>query len=186
MLEAPSRLLHNDAVGGRNVMPVEHPTKRVVRPPDGSKLYPTEVEWSKFWKHVTKQENGCWLWKRCATRYAYFGFRGKTISAHRFAYRAWPTTEPIPDETPQLDHRCRNRSCVNPDHLDPVTNKENSLRGTGLSAVNARKTHCPRGHRYTAENTMTMKRHGSIGRGCRACRREGKRIGALKPKRGAR
>ncbi len=152
------------------------PIKRVRSAPDGSKIVPTDKQWVRFWKRVQKQDNGCWLWTGAAGRYGYIGFNGKTMAAHRFVYRAWPTTDPIPDDTPQLDHRCRNGLCVNPAHLDPVTNRENSLRGVGFSAVNARKTHCPRGHRYTPENTMIQVRRTAIARHCRACRAEKRRV----------
>ena len=141
--------------------------------PDGTKLTPTEKEWSRFWKKVVGHENpaACWRWNGAAGRYGFFGFRGRNIAAHRFAYRAWPTKDAIPEDRPQLDHRCRNGLCVNPDHLDPVTNRENSLRGIGFSAVNARKTHCPKGHRYTPENTGLQKHGGVTRRHCRTCKR---------------
>jgi hypothetical protein len=73
---------------------------------------------------------------------------------------------PIPDGL-FLDHTCRNRNCVNPQHLDPVTNKENILRGEGSPAKNARKTHCKNGHPLKGENLV----RGSKGeRVCRTCK----------------
>lgn len=172
VLEAPPRPINAADPGGRYALPDSHPTKR--RSPDGSKLFPTQKEWDRFWLNVGKQDNGCWLWTGCKSGwrrgYGKFCFRNRNQLAHRFIYRAWPTTEPIPEATPQLDHRCRNTSCVNPAHLDPVTNRENSLRGIGFSAINVRKTHCPHGHPYTPENTMRDRQPpGGPRRKCRAC-----------------
>ena len=89
----------------------------------------------------------------------YFGM------THRIIYEAM--VEPIPDGL-ELDHLCRNRACVNPDHLEPVTHQVNTLRGETVSSINARKTHCKRGHEFTPDNTYitpTGQRH------CRACQR---------------
>ena len=67
----------------------------------------------------------------------------KTVLAHRLAYQR--TVGPIPDGL-TIDHLCRNRACVNPDHMEPVSNRENQLRGESFSAVNARKVECIHGH----------------------------------------
>lgn len=69
----------------------------------------------------------------------------------------------------QLDHLCRNRGCINPDHLEPVTCRENLLRGQTFQARNAAKTHCPHGHGYDEGNTRFNK-DGS--RACRSCERK--------------
>ena len=91
----------------------------------------------------------CWLWT-AATRRRYGAFYvGRNgihmMPAHRFAYEF--CVGPIPDGL-TIDHLCRICHCQEPDHLEPVTNRVNVLRGEGLAAANARKTHCPKGHAY--------------------------------------
>lgn len=113
--------------------------------------------------YIPVTESGCWLWERTINSYGYAKFlvNGKQIGVHRFAYITH--RGPIPDGL-QLDHTCRVRSCVNPWHLEPVTIKENVLRGNGLAAQNKKKTHCKHGHEYAPENTRIRVN------GCRACR----------------
>lgn len=73
----------------------------------------------------------------------------------------------------QLDHLCRNRACINTEHLESVTCKENLLRGRGFAGINARKVACIRGHAFTEENTY----HRQTGsRHCRTCGRERERV----------
>ena len=119
---------------------------------------------TRFWKRVMPEPNsGCWLWLGSARGNGYGGglANGKNYRAHRFAYERCVGL--IPNGL-TLDHLCRNRICVNPKHLEPVTSRENNLRGIGWAGVNAKKTHCLRGHEYTAQNTMWRKN------GCRYCR----------------
>ena len=95
-------------------------------------------------------ESGCWLWIGSLDRSGYAKFNG--CGAHRAVYEQ--LVGPIP-EGMQLDHLCRVRSCVNPAHTEPVTPKENSRRSFDRHP-NAHRTHCKRGHEFTAENTNTV------------------------------
>lgn len=119
----------------------------------------------RFLAKVDRSEDGCWRWTG-SLRAGYGLFRdedGRITGAHRWYYEHANGAVPEPLV---LDHLCRNRECVNPAHLEPVTRKENALRGVGVGALNAKKTHCPHGHEYTPENIHI----GSSGsRWCRAC-----------------
>jgi hypothetical protein len=90
-------------------------------------------------------------------------YAGRVRQAHRFAWELLRGA--IPDGL-TLDHLCRNRRCVNPDHLEPVTAVENTMRGQAPHAINARKTHCLRGHAFDEENTYVRSDGARI---CRAC-----------------
>lgn len=120
----------------------------------------------RFWSYVDRS-GACWLWIGCLHRTGYgrVWFNGCQRQAHRVAYEL--EKGPIPDSL-QIDHVCRNRACVRPAHMEPVTIGENLRRGVGASAMNSRKTHCPQGHPYTPENTYV----GSGNRKCRICNHE--------------
>lgn len=123
---------------------------------------------ARFWAMVDKQSpTGCWLWTgpQDPRGYGRFWFEQKPSRAHRRSYE-W-LVGPIPEGL-VLDHLCRVRNCVRPDHLEPVTNRENILRGVSPTARNAVKTHCSQGHPYDSSNTYV--RPGG-GRDCRACKR---------------
>lgn len=117
-------------------------------------------------------EDGCMLWTGpiLQSDYGVFTFNGARNYAHRLSYELM--VGPIPDGM-EVDHvwawGCKSRTCVAPNHLEPVTPAENKRRGNGVGGVNARKTHCVNGHPFNEENTYIHK-HG--GRQCRACRRE--------------
>ena len=129
-------------------------------------IHPRPIK-DRFWEKVKKTKS-CWNWtgKTKTTRgYGVLWFGGgKTISAHRFSYEIH--NGKIPNGL-QIDHLCRNRKCVNPEHLEAVTDKVNVLRGIGLSAMNARKTHCKNGHPFNKQNTWHYKGQ----RVCRICKR---------------
>lgn len=133
----------------------------------------TKEEWmdkSGDW-FVPITETGCWVWTRCCSS----GRTSRTIGgygrlrknrrdwlAHRVSYEV--LRGPIP-EGMTIDHLCRVRCCVNPDHLEIATVRDNVLRGDGWMAKNARKTHCLRGHELTPDNVYPCPK----GRHCKAC-----------------
>lgn len=113
---------------------------------------------------IVLDENDCW--RATPTGYAQITIDGKNMGAHRFAFEYF--RGPIQGGL-GLDHLCRVPSCVNPWHLEPVTQRENLLRGDTIPAKHAALTHCPRGHAYDEANT----RRDKLGkRYCRACQRE--------------
>src|ERR1700755_3231525 len=99
----------------------------------------------RFWSKVSLgHENGCWVWVGAMDGGGYG--RVYTKGRPRAHKAAWVYLRgPVPDGL-ELDHLCRNRACVNPKHLEPVTHRENLLRGMAPAAINSRKTHCPKGH----------------------------------------
>lgn len=112
----------------------------------------TLSEEDSVWLRVDKGD-GCWEWRGAmfSNGYGRFDRRGprKICMAHRLVYEY--VKGPIPEGL-DLDHLCRNRACVNPDHLEPVTRQVNLMRGETLSGANARKTHCKNGHAFTPDN----------------------------------
>jgi hypothetical protein len=110
--------------------------------------------------------NGCWNWRGSLYRNGYGKYGSRGYMAHRLAYEL--TKGSVPEDM-CLDHTCRNRSCINPDHLEIVTLVENVMRGESLHALNARKTHCSEGHEFTDKNTY--RRQDRETRECKTCRR---------------
>jgi len=133
---------------------------------------PTGDPQPRFWQKVALQGE-CWVWIAAInkqTGYGAFSINKRMVSSHRFAYESM--VGEIPPEL-MLDHLCRNRRCVNPFHLDPVTAKVNAQRGAnadgGVGAAMMRaKTHCPQGHPLSGTN---LYRSPNKRRVCRTCRR---------------
>lgn len=119
---------------------------------------------------MVDKTKGCWLWTgpSFVTHGNTYGLiygvgNPKGYLAHRYFYEM--LVNPIPKGM-VIDHLCRNGLCVNPEHLEPVTNEENILRGEGACAKNAQKVFCKRGHLLNEENTYNRK-NGR--RDCKIC-----------------
>ena len=121
--------------------------------------------WDRFWMKVDAS-GPCWQWTggRNSKGYGHCRLdRETTFVAHRLAYLM--LVGEIPDGM-QLDHLCMNRACVNPDHVEVVDGRTNTLRGNAMSARYARRTHCGYGHPFDEENTRIW---GKDGRRCATC-----------------
>ena len=122
----------------------------------------------RFKKHyIPVTESGCWLWVGATLRNGYGYFNGSTKSrlAHRVAYELYKGAIPI---GLVIDHLCRVKCCVNPDHLEAVPQRTNLLRGNTTQRRYAGRTHCSQGHPYAGSNLILEKR----GRYCRICKNE--------------
>ena len=132
------------------------------------KLAPPEMSFEdKFLRYVDMEPNsGCWIWNGTLSwGYGYYAVNRRTTRAHRVSYKLF--RGPIPSGL-VLDHLCRVRCCVNPFHLEIVTQKENSLRGFGIGALNSRKDYCLHGHSFSGDN-LYIDSNGF--RCCRECGR---------------
>jgi hypothetical protein len=120
----------------------------------------------RFLGKVRPDDNGCWMWIGAvhSRGYGHFWSGEKLVLAHRFSYTFF--VGPIPPGL-VIDHLCRTPLCVNPAHLEAVTERVNILRGTGVTAQQAVKTHCVHGHPLSGENLMVLARTGE--RVCRIC-----------------
>lgn len=120
---------------------------------------------TRFLSYVTETPSGCWQWNGGTSRHGYgvFHVSGRANVAHRWAFANIAGHELIPKMV--IDHLCRNKGCVNPTHLEQVTQSINIQRGDN---VNRSKTHCSEGHPFTPENTRVRPRGG---RTCLTCQR---------------
>lgn len=144
---------HTHTTGGRDRMAIDESTLRR-RITDGIRI----------------TDEGCWEWRGPFTHgYARVCVDRKRYRGHRLAYRLWRGE--IPDGL-VLDHLCRNKPCVNPFHLEAVTNRENLLRGDTLPARCVAATHCRHGHEFSPPN-IRWKRDGSnVYRSCWECHKQ--------------
>lgn len=141
--------------------------------------------------YIDMTADGCWIWTgaRSTGNYGRIFFGGRVLQAHRVVYQLH--RGPIPEGL-ELDHICHtadtscpggescpHRPCVNPDHLQPVTGRENKVRGRSPAAKYAANTHCPQGHPFSPENTYIWR----SSRICRTCRVAAQRKMPPRPRR---
>lgn len=108
----------------------------------------------RLFSGMSVSKDKCWVWSRAPGPSGYGSFRWRgNMRPYKVTYEL--LIGPVPRGL-ELDHLCRNKLCCNPDHLEPVTHKENILRGQSPAAINAKKTHCPSGHKYSKENTIVL------------------------------
>lgn len=122
----------------------------------------------RFFKYV-KVVDSCWVWQGGVDAKGYGHFQAENrrcVRAHRFSWEL--VNGPIPKGM-QLDHLCRDTACVNPLHLEVVSNLTNTLRSTNFIAVHAQKTHCVNGHPFDGINSYIGKRRNRV---CRQCQRD--------------
>lgn len=130
----------------------------------------------RFWEKVIKREGGCWEWQAKRNQYGYGKFsisRRSEVFAHRLSWELM--RGPIPAGL-VIDHLCRNPACVNPDHLEPVTQMENVRRGEHVT-----KNQCVNGHTLTPDNLYFRKNGARRCRVCAAERRQSMRDGIAPP-----
>jgi HNH endonuclease len=102
----------------------------------------------RIMERIIEQENGCWIWTgaKFVNGYGYISIKRKNRLLHRVIYEHYRNEIP---HGKVIDHLCRNKLCINPDHLEVVTQRDNVMRGEGIAAKNALKLTCPKGHQYS-------------------------------------
>lgn len=142
----------------------------IVRIPHQQEMPPCGMVYAdvlRFWSYVRRDKSGCLLWIGAisSTGYGTFSIRRRSFNAHRIAYQL---VRGSIEQGKHLDHLCRVRACVNPDHLEVVTQRENLLRGFSPAAQHARATHCIHGHEFTPDNIYWRPDHAHQ-RCCKKC-----------------
>lgn len=117
---------------------------------------------------INIDDKGCWNWTGYLDQSGYAVYRFKEGSSRVARWLYEKTVAPIPKPL-TIDHVCRNRACINPKHMEPVTMRENLMRGDSFSGINHRKTVCVHGHEYSESNTGKAK---AGGRFCKTCQRD--------------
>jgi len=133
--------------------------------------YKIDFETTLAKRTIPEPNTGCWLWIGATNHRGYgeLGYDRKHYFAHRFSYEYF--IGPIPKGL-VIDHLCKVRCCVNPRHLEPVTQAINLIRGEHFPIweKHKAKTHCPKGHEYSGRNLVPVL--DGRGRACRQCRVE--------------
>lgn len=174
-----SRNSATNTIPAPNVRPTRDRQNAVANAKPIPHFSPEQIE--RFWSKVeVNHPAGCWEWTSANRICGYGRFSGTREQGNFLAHRV--SVHLLIGEIPEgaaLDHLCRNKLCVNPDHIEIVTPVINSLRGYSEPAQNKRKTHCIHGHELTPENTAVPKAFPTY-RVCRECRKEKKRKYALR------
>lgn len=128
----------------------------------------TDKDVIRFLSKISVSESGCWEWiGQLRKGYGIFSLKNQSKTAHRIMYELMKDVKL--EKGVELDHLCKNRKCVNPDHIEKVSGKDNTLRGMGPTAINARRKECINGHEFTPENTYIRPDDGA--RDCKTCAR---------------
>lgn len=145
--------------------------KSAIRKKRGPAIERFEFMVNKDGPVLDERLGACWIWKGRPDKRGYGRFADETgwrDMAHRWSYKHF--VGPIPRDL-FIDHLCYNPPCVNPKHLEPVTQLENTMvRGRSNAAyLNANKTHCKQGHAFVPDNTYYTNVHGQVTRTCKTC-----------------
>lgn len=146
-------------------------------------MFSSKEQYERFFNSFSFS-TGCWEWTGSKHSqehpYGIFFLHNKKERAHRISYELF--VGKIPDGL-HIDHLCRNKSCINPAHLEVVTHVQNIMRGDCVGAINARKTHCIYGHPLSGKNlSLRPQPDGRVHRLCLACARRRQRKSVAKRK----
>lgn len=141
--------------------------KTITRGPTTGRDIPDDINVERFFSKIkVNQNNNCWEWQGALQ--SGYGFLAQDKVSHRVHRVSYKIFKGSLIKGMVIDHICRNKSCVNPDHLRQVDQHTNTFENSeNIMAKNKQKTHCKRGHEFTIENTTKEK----TGRSCRECRK---------------